>query len=165
MAARCNLGTQERKMVRDLFIFIMRNRDAQNELCRKTKTTEEALKIAMSYYINRPFPCRPRERPTQLQGVLYRSKRNQSAIFVDPEDEEYQGDGANIGIGEEAERKNVDVTTAINRISPQNTDNYAQRELSHAISAKTSGISKRLVGENGWYEGTTNWTNPRGQTV
>ena len=31
------------------FIFIMRNRDAQNELCRETKTPEEALRIAMSY--------------------------------------------------------------------------------------------------------------------
>ena len=49
MAARCNLGTQERKMVRDIFIFNMRNRDAQNELCRETKTPEEALRIAMSY--------------------------------------------------------------------------------------------------------------------
>ena len=49
MAARCNLGTQERKMVRDIFIFNMRNRDAQNELCRETKTSEEALRIAMSY--------------------------------------------------------------------------------------------------------------------
>ena len=41
MAARCNLGTQERKIVRDIFIFNMRNRDAQNK--------EEALSIAMSY--------------------------------------------------------------------------------------------------------------------
>ena len=49
MAARCNLGTQERKMVRDIFIFNMRNRDAQNKLCRETKTPEEALRIAMSY--------------------------------------------------------------------------------------------------------------------
>ena len=36
-------------MVRDIFIFNMRNRDAQNELCRETKTPEEALRIAMSY--------------------------------------------------------------------------------------------------------------------
>ena len=48
----------------------------------------------------------PPERPTHLQGVLYRSKRNQSAIFVDPRDEECQGDGANTRIGEEVERKN-----------------------------------------------------------
>ena len=41
MAARCNLGTQERKMVRDTFIFNMRNRDAQNELCRETKTRKK----------------------------------------------------------------------------------------------------------------------------
>ena len=49
MAARCNLGTRERKMVRDIFIFNIRNRDTQNELCRETKTPEEALRIAMSY--------------------------------------------------------------------------------------------------------------------
>ena len=49
MAARCSLGTQERKMARDIFIYNMRNRDAQNELCRETKTPEEALRIAMSY--------------------------------------------------------------------------------------------------------------------
>ena len=49
MAARCNLGTQERKMVRDIFIFNMRNRDAQNELYRETKTLEEALRSAMLY--------------------------------------------------------------------------------------------------------------------
>ena len=49
MAERCNLGTQERKMVRNIFIFNMRNRDAQNELCRETKTPEEALRIAISY--------------------------------------------------------------------------------------------------------------------
>ena len=48
MAARCNLGTQEQKMVRDICIFNMRNRDAQNELCRETITPEEALRIAMS---------------------------------------------------------------------------------------------------------------------
>ena len=49
MAARCNLSTQKRKIVRGIFIFNMRNRDAQNELCRETKTPEEALRIAMSY--------------------------------------------------------------------------------------------------------------------
>ena len=106
----------------------------------------------------------PRERPTQLQGLLYRSKRNQSAIFVDPGDEEYQGDGANIRIGEEAERKNVDVTTAINRISPQNTNNDAQQEPSHATSAKRSGILKRLVGENGCH-GQPVGLNQNGRTV
>ena len=67
----------------------------------------------------------PWERPIHLKWVLYRSKRNQSAIFVDPGDEECQGDGANTKIGEEVERKNElnngDVTTATNRISPQKT--------------------------------------------
>ena len=95
----------------------------------------------------------PREPPTQLQGVLFRSKRNQSPIFVDRGDEEYQDDRSNIRIGEEAERKNVDVTTAINRISPQNTDNDAQQEPSHATSAKKSRFLKRLVGENSCHGG------------
>ena len=49
IAARCNLGTQERKMVRDIFKINMRNKYAQNELCRETKTPEEALRIAISY--------------------------------------------------------------------------------------------------------------------
>ena len=49
MSPRCNLGTQERKMVEDKIIFNMRNRDAQNELCRETKIPEEALKITTSY--------------------------------------------------------------------------------------------------------------------
>ena len=65
---------------------------------------------------------------------------------MDPGDEECQGDGANTKIGEEVERKTEDVTTAINRISPQNTDNDAQQEPSHAISAKRVGTLKGLVG-------------------
>ena len=48
MVARCNLRNQEKKMVRDIFIWNMRSRDAQIELHRETKTPEEPLKIAMS---------------------------------------------------------------------------------------------------------------------
>ena len=89
------------------------------------------------------------ERPTQPQGVLYRSKRNPSVIFVDPGDEEYKGDGDNTRIGEEVECKNVGVITVTSRISLQDTNNGAQQEPSHAISAKRSGILRRLVGESG----------------
>ena len=95
----------------------------------------------------------PRERPTQLQGVLYRSRQNQSVIFVDPGDEEYKGDGDYTRIGEEAERKKIDFTTVTSRISLQNTDNDAQQEPSHTISAKRSGILRKLVGENGCHVG------------
>ena len=164
MAARCNIGTQERKMVRDIFIFNMRNRDAQNELCRKTKTPEEALRIAMSYESGdkhaktyKGILSGSTGTVYHSPGVLYRSRRNQSAVFVDPGDEECQGGGAVTKIGEGVERKNErkngDVTTAINRISPQNTDNDAQQEPPHAISAKRSRTLKGLVGENGCHEG------------
>ena len=82
----------------------------------------------------------PPERRIHRQGVPCRSKRNQSATFVDPGDEECQGDGTNTQIAEEVEHKNEcrneDVTIAVNRTSPQNTDNDAQQEPSHAIFAK-----------------------------
>ena len=107
----------------------------------------------------------PRERPIHRQGVPCRSKRNQSAIFVDPGDEECQGDGANTQIVEEVEHKseckNGDVTIAINRTSPQNTDNDAQQKPSLVIFARRSGILRGLAGENDSRGGTTGWTNPR----
>ena len=173
MAARCNLGTQKRKIVRDIFIFNMRNRDAQNELCRETKTPEEALRIAMSYERGDKYAKSYKGVASgstkwriHRQGVPCRSKRNQSAIFVDPGDEECQGDGANIQIVEEVEHKieckSEDVTIASNRTSPQNTDNNAQQEPSHAIFAKRLGTLRGLAGENDHPGGTTGWINPRG---
>ena len=87
-----------------------------------------------------------RELPTQPSEVLYKSKRNRLKIFVDLGDEEYKGDGDNTRIGEEPERKRVDPITVTNQISLHNTDNDAQQEASHAISAKRSGILRRLVG-------------------
>ena len=147
MAARCNSGTQDRKMLRDIFIFNMRNRDAQNELCRETKTPKEALRIAMSYERGDKYAKTYKGVASGSTGTAYpspgvpcRSKRNQSALFVDPGDEECQGDGANNQIGEEVEHKNEckngDVTIAINQTSPQNTDNDAQQEPSNAILQK-----------------------------
>ena len=108
----------------------------------------------------------PRERRIYRQGVPCRSKRNQSSIFVDPGDQECQGDGANTQIVEEVEHKNEckseDVTIATNRTSPQNYDNDAQQEPSHAFFAKRSGILRGLAGENDNLGGTTFWINPRG---
>ena len=49
LAARCVFGALEARILRDVFIFHMTNREAQNELCRTTKTPEEALRIAQSY--------------------------------------------------------------------------------------------------------------------
>ena len=97
---------------------------------------------------SRPRPTKashraPREQPIHRQGVLFRSKPNQSAIFVDPGDEECQGDGANTQIGgggEEVEHKseckNRDVTIAISQTSLQNTDSDAQQEPSLQLLQK-----------------------------
>ena len=49
LSARCNFGTLETRILRDVFIVNMNNREAQNELCRSTKTPEEVYRIALSY--------------------------------------------------------------------------------------------------------------------
>ncbi|XP_063717899.1 uncharacterized protein LOC134844999 [Symsagittifera roscoffensis] len=49
LAARCNFGTLETRILGDVFIVNMNNREAQNELCRSTKTREEVHRIALSY--------------------------------------------------------------------------------------------------------------------
>ena len=49
LAARCNFGTLEDRILRDVFIVNMNNRKAQKELCRSTKTPEEVYRIALSY--------------------------------------------------------------------------------------------------------------------
>ena len=49
LAARCNFGALEDRILRDVFIVNMNNREAQKELCRSTKTPEEVYRIALSY--------------------------------------------------------------------------------------------------------------------
>ena len=49
LAARCNFGALEIRILRDVFIVNMNNREAQNELCRSTKTPEEVYRVALSY--------------------------------------------------------------------------------------------------------------------
>ena len=49
LAARCNFGALEDRILRDVFIVNMNNRDAQKELCRSMKTPEEVYRIALSY--------------------------------------------------------------------------------------------------------------------
>ena len=49
LAARCNFGTLKTRILRDIFLVKMNNREAPNELCRSTKTPEEVYRIALSY--------------------------------------------------------------------------------------------------------------------
>ena len=49
LASKCNFGTLRDRILRDVFIVIMNNREAQNDFCQSTKTPEEIYKIALSY--------------------------------------------------------------------------------------------------------------------
>ena len=49
LVARCSLGALERRLLRDVFIVNMSNKEAQTELCRSTKTPDEVYRIALSY--------------------------------------------------------------------------------------------------------------------
>ena len=48
-AAMFYLGTLERRILRDVFVVIMSNNEAQTELCRSIKTQYEVYRIALSY--------------------------------------------------------------------------------------------------------------------
>ena len=49
LAARCNFGDLETRILRDVFSENKNNREAQNEMCRSTKTPGEVYRIALSY--------------------------------------------------------------------------------------------------------------------
>ena len=49
LAARCDLGTLERRILRDVFIVNMCNKEAQTELCRSTKMPDEVYRFVLSY--------------------------------------------------------------------------------------------------------------------
>ena len=49
LASRFSFGTLETRILRDVLIVNMNNREAQNELCRSTKTPEDVYRIALSY--------------------------------------------------------------------------------------------------------------------
>ena len=49
LAARCNFGTMETRILREVIIVNMNNRETQIKLCRSTKTPEEVYRIALSY--------------------------------------------------------------------------------------------------------------------
>ena len=49
LAARRDLGALERRVLRDVFIVNMSNKEAQTELCRSTRTPDEVYRTALSY--------------------------------------------------------------------------------------------------------------------
>ena len=46
LSARCDLGALERRILRDVFIVSMSNKEAQTELCRSTKTPKEVTAVS-----------------------------------------------------------------------------------------------------------------------
>ena len=49
VAARCNFGDLETRILLDVLIINKNNREAQNELCRLKKKPEEVYRIVLSY--------------------------------------------------------------------------------------------------------------------
>ena len=128
-------------MVRDIFIFNMRNRDAQNELCREVKTPEEALRFAMSYERGDMYAKIYKGNASGSTGTVYPSPGGSLQIKTEPINKirgsrgrgmprgrgQYpnRGGGGGGGGGEiehKNECKNGYLTIAISRTSRQNTD-------------------------------------------
>ena len=85
MAASCSFGALESRVLRDVFIVNMTNREAQNELCRATKTPEEAYRITLSYKrgINTPKAIlRPQaQRRAVPEAAGFKIKRSRWELF------------------------------------------------------------------------------------
>ena len=73
LAARCNFRALEDRILRDVFILNMNNREAQNELCRSPKTPEEAYRFALLY-----------EPGTSTQNHLY---QHPAGELLEPKDQ------------------------------------------------------------------------------
>ena len=80
-----SFGTLESRVLRDVFIVNMTNREAQNELCRATKTPEEAYWIALSYARgDKKLKLMLRseaQRPAVPEAAEYKSGRNRWEPF------------------------------------------------------------------------------------
>ena len=56
LAARYDLGTLERRLLRVVFVLNTSNKEVQTELCRSTKTPDEVYRIALSYEQGKNYP-------------------------------------------------------------------------------------------------------------
>ena len=163
MAARYNLGTQERKMVRDIFIFNMRNRDEQNELYREVKTPEEALRFAMLYERGDKYAKIYNGVASGYTGTVYPSPGGSLQIKTEPINNirgsrgrrmprgrgQYPNRGGGGG-GRSNTRTNARTDILQLRsaeLHARTPTNDAQQEPSHAIFAKKSGNLRGFVGK------------------
>ena len=178
MAASCNLGTQERKMVRDIFIFNMRNRDAQNELCRETKTPEEVLRIAKSFERGDKYAKTYKGLASGSMGTAYPSPGGSLQIKTEPISNirgsrgrgmpRGRGQYQNRGGGRTQER--TQQRRCYNCDQPNFTPEHRQRCPARAVTCnfcrKFGHFERTCRGKRlSRGGGTTKWTNPKCRTV
>ena len=158
LAARCNFGTLEDRILRDVFIVNMNNREAHKELCRSTKTPEEVYRIALSYERGNKYAssyvatgsvgaqgsssrCGGIQIKSEPVGIIRRGYRTIA-----------QGAGAHTKGEDRIEVEILTITTdaitAINKISPENIWTDAPQKELHAIFVTKLDTSNVPVGGN-----------------
>ena len=154
LAARCNFGTLEARILRDVFI-VNNNREAQNELCRLTKTPEEVYRIALSYQRGYKY--------AKSYGLVTGGGTSGTAggaglfqIKTEPvgtirggyRNNRQRGRGSFRG---RAEMRGVfleDALIVINPVLPRNTLQLVQPKMQRVTSAGKRDITRGLVGES-----------------
>ena len=134
----------------------MNNREAQNELCRSTKTPEEVYRIALSYergykYAKSYGSATGGQQLVAPPGLeRFRLKRNQweqsgedtetiDSVAVDRSEDERRWEGAVL----------EDAIIVINPILRRNTLLNVQPKMLRVISAEKRDITRELVGRSG----------------
>ena len=158
LAARCNFGTLEYRILRDVFIVNMNNREAQKELTRSTKTPEEVYRIALSYERGNKYASsyiatesmgaqgsssggggiQIKSEPVGIIRGGYRNNRTRGRGS-------YQGRGSNRG---GILTKTTDAITAINKTSPETIWTDAPQKELQATFVTNLDTSNVPVGGN-----------------
>ena len=89
LAARCNFGALEDRILRDVFIVNMNNREAQRNCAGQPKHRKRFIgspfrtsgETNMPHLTLQPPPRDPREPKNRHQGVESRSKQNRSGLY------------------------------------------------------------------------------------
>ena len=157
LAARCNFGTLETRFLRDVFIVNMKNREAQNELCRSTKTTEEVYRIALSYERGYKYA---KSYGSATGGATTSGTTGGTGAFqikTEPvrtirggyRKNRQRGRGSFRGRAEMRGAVLKDAIIVINPILRRNTLLNVQPKMLRVISAEKRDITRELVGGSG----------------
>ena len=156
LAARCNFGALETRILRDVFIVNMNNREAQNELCRSTKTPEEVHRIALSYERGYKY-AKSYGSVTGVGTSVTAGGAGAFQIKTEPVGAMIRGGYRNNrqrgrgSLGGRAKMRGVvpeDAIIVTNPILLRNTSQRVQRKMQRVISAGKRDITRGLVGES-----------------